>query len=391
MTPFLLPADALAVRHCHVERRVSWAELFFDLVFVAAVAQVGLLLAHDYSITGLARYAFMLGVIWWAWNGYVMYVTRFVADDWLERTLTGLQMVAVIFMAANADGPLDGESSAGFAAAYAVMRLVLVVQYLRALDIPEARPLVVESLGGIGTAAIVWLGSALLPAPERYFAWAAAIVVDVATAACTSRFVRDLPPNAHHLPERFGLFTLILLGESIIAIMKGIQAQPDWTLPAASAAFLGIGLVFGLWWWYFDRAAATSHRPVHTDADIRRWMIWNVVHLPIYLGLAATAIGIEHIVRTGGVEPLHGAEAWIFCGAATAVTLALVGLTAVSGVAPVRRTQTLSLCLAILPLAFAPVAPLVSPALVIAAVVTVCTCQLAVLPAGREPAPMNVN
>lgn len=383
MTRFLLSAEALAVRHCRVERRVSWAELFFDLVFVAAVAQVGVLLARDYSVAGLARFAFMLGVIWWAWNGYAMYATRFVGDDWLQRMLMALQMVAVIFMAANADGPLDGESSAGFAAAYAVMRLVLVAQYARGLAIPQARPLVIESVGGIGTAAIVWLGSALMPAPERYFAWAVAIVVDVATAVRTSRFVRDLPPNAHHLPERFGLFTLILLGESIIAIMKGIQAQPDWTLPAASAAFLGIGLIFGLWWWYFDRAAAASHRPMHTNADIRRWLIWNTVHLPVYLGLAATAVGIEHIVRAGGVEPLHGAEAWIFCGAATAVTLALVGLTVVSEVAPVRRIRNVSVCLAMLPLAFAPIAPLVAPSLVIAAVVTVCSCQLAILPAAR--------
>ena len=383
MTRFLLSDEALAVRHCRVERRVSWAELFFDLVFVAAVAQVGVLLARDYSVAGLARFAFMLGVIWWAWNGYAMYATRFVGDDWLQRMLMALQMVAVIFMAANADGPLDGESSAGFAAAYAVMRLVLVAQYARGLAIPQARPLVIESVGGIGTAAIVWLGSALMPAPERYVAWAVAIVVDVATAVRTSRFVRDLPPNAHHLPERFGLFTLILLGESIIAIMKGIQAQPDWTLPAASAAFLGIGLIFGLWWWYFDRAAAASHRPMHTNADIRRWLIWNTVHLPVYLGLAATAVGIEHIVRTGGVEPLHGAEAWIFCGAATAVTLALVGLTVVSEVAPVRRTRNVSVCLAMLPLAFAPIAPFVAPSLVIAAVVTVCSCQLAVLPAAR--------
>jgi low temperature requirement protein LtrA len=383
MTAFWLSAQALAVRHCRVERRVSWSELFFDLVFVAAVAQVGVRLADDYSVAGLARYALMLSVIWWAWNGYAMYATRFVADDWLERLLTGLQMVAVIFMAANADGPLDGASSAGFAAAYAVMRLVLVVQYARALAIQEARRLVVESAGGIGIAAIVWLGSALMPAPARYVAWAVAIAVDVAAAACTSRFVRELPPNAHHLPERFGLFTLILLGESIIAIMKGIQAQPNWTLPAASAAFLGIGLVFGLWWWYFDGAAAASHRPVHSDADIRRWMIWNVVHLPVYLGLAATAIGIEHIVRAGGLEPLHGAEAWIFCGAATAVTVALVGLTAVSTAEPVRRTSALSLGLAVLPLACAPIAPLVSPSLVVAALFTLCLCQLAVLPSSR--------
>ena len=115
MTRFLLSAEALAVRHCRVERRVSWAELFFDLVFVAAVAQVGVLLARDYSVAGLARFAFMLGVIWWAWNGYAMYATRFVGDDWLQRMLMALQMVAVIFIfwAAAALTSLRFDSSPG--------------------------------------------------------------------------------------------------------------------------------------------------------------------------------------------------------------------------------------------------------------------------------------
>src|SRR5262245_23804899 len=122
-------------------RRVTWIELFFDLVFVAVVAQVGAPLAHDYSFGAIARYAFLLVVTWWAWHGYAVYTTRFDAGDRIQRATTLLQMVAVIFMAANAEGDLASESSAGFAAAYALMRLILVAEYLRASALPPARRL----------------------------------------------------------------------------------------------------------------------------------------------------------------------------------------------------------------------------------------------------------
>jgi low temperature requirement protein LtrA len=370
----------------HAPRRVTWSELFFDLVFVAAVAQVGTPLAEDYTLAGLGRYAFLLTVIWWAWNGYAMYATRFDGDDRLQRALTLAQMVAVIFMAANAEGALDSVSSAGFAAAYAVMRLVLVVQYVRALAIPDARALARESAAGIGAAALLWLLSALVPAPLRYVVWSGALGVDAATAVVTARHLRALPPHPEHLPERFGLFTLILLGESIIAIMKGIQAQPHWTPPAALSAFLGIGFVFSLWWWYFDGASAAAHRPVRTTSDIRRLTIWNYAHLPIYLGLALTGVGVEHIVRSGARGHLHGQEAWILCGAAAAVMAALVLLTAVSprrGPLP-RRWRERAAGLALAPLVLPVAAPAVPAAAIVAALAAACAGQIAILPQQLE-------
>jgi low temperature requirement protein LtrA len=375
-----LHTSSLITDACDEQRRVTWAELFYDLVFVAAVAQVGAVLAHDYSLAGLGRYALMLAVIWWAWNGYAMYATRFVAGDRADQSLTGLQMVAVIFLAANADGTLDSVSTAGFFAAYAVMRLGLVLQYLRTVSIPAARALALESAAGIGTAAAVWLVSAATPAPWRYTVWSVAAAIEIVAAVRAARFVPALPPNAHHLPERFGLFTLILIGESIIAIMKGIQSQPEWSLAAASAAFLGIGLIFSLWWWYFDGAAAAAHRPVRGRADVRRFTIWNYVHLPAYLGLAATSVGIEHIVRAGGRVPLHGAEAWILCGAAAAVMLALVVLTDLRGWQSSLRLPRRQLALALSPLALPPVATVISPSLLVAALAGVCAVQIAILP-----------
>jgi low temperature requirement protein LtrA len=309
-------------------RRVTWAELFFDLVFVAVVAQVGTPLATDYSFHGLARYAFLLLVIWWAWNGYAVYATRFDSDDAPQRVMTFLQMIAVIFMAANAEDGLDSVSSAGFAAAYAVMRLVLVLQYVRASTIPPARRLSREYAVGFGIAAVIWLASSLTPAPVRYGFWAVALAIDVGTAVVTARHTQHLPPHADHLPERFGLFTLILLGESIVAIMKGIQAQPVWTPAAAGSALLGIGIIFACWWAYFEWAGAARERHIQTTRDVRLFEIWNYTHLPLYLGLALTAVGIEHIVQLGGVASLHAEEACLLASAIACATGALIVLAA---------------------------------------------------------------
>ena len=99
-------------------RKVTWLELFFDLVFVAAVSQVAAPLHHDYSLDGLLRLVPLFALIWWAWTGHSVFSTRFDTDDGLQRGLTLLQMFAVAVMAANAKDGLDSRSSAGFAAAY---------------------------------------------------------------------------------------------------------------------------------------------------------------------------------------------------------------------------------------------------------------------------------
>jgi low temperature requirement protein LtrA len=321
-------ADALpaATAKRAAERRVTWVELFFDLVFVAAVSQVGGPLMANYSFAELGRYAFLLLVVWWAWHGYAVYASRFDTDDAVERGATLLQMLAVVFMAANAEDGLDSVSSAGFAAAYAMMRLILVGRYLRASRRPGARRLALDYATGFGAAASLWLASSLLPAPWRYGCWAVALLVDLGTATVAGRHTLALPPHAAHLPERFGLFTLILLGEAIVAVMKGIQQQPDWSVTAASTALSGVSLVCAVWWWYFDVAAAADHRPVRDDADRRALDVWSHAHLPLYLGVALLGVGVERAVIAGGWHGLHEEEAWLFVTALVLATLALVTL-----------------------------------------------------------------
>jgi low temperature requirement protein LtrA len=309
-------------------RKVTWLELFFDLVFVAAVAQAGTHLRDDYSPAGLMRFGLLFVLIWWAWLGHTTFSTRFDTDDVVQRALTALQLFLVAVMAVNATGALDSRDSAGFAAAYSVMRLVLAGQFLRARRVRRARALTTRYASACGAAAVLWLASAFLDTPVRFLVWAVALTIDVGTPLLTTRHLVNVPHDAAHLPERFGLFSIILIGESMAAVMAGMGHQEYWSLRAASAAIGGIATVFAIWWAYFDGVDATAHRMVRTMGDAARFHVWSYAHLPLYLGIAVLGVGIERVIETATEAPLPARETLILAGAALSVvcSLGVIGL-----------------------------------------------------------------
>src|SRR5215468_4112244 len=311
-------------------RRATWLELFFDLIFVAAVAQVGGPLHTNYSFVALARYAFLFFLIWWAWLGHTLYSTRFDTDDPVQRALTLVQMFTVAVMAANAGEALDSRSAAGFGAAYAVMRIILVVQYVRARSLERSKRLTNYYAAGFGLAASLWLVAAFLNAPERFWVWGAALAVEIATPILCARHDLELPPHPEHMPERFGLFTIILMGESLVAVMRGIESQETWSPQAASAAFFGMALVFGLWWWYFDGAHAAKERRIRSAKDFRLFRVWSYAHFPLYLGVATMGIGVERVIGLNTGAILTRGEAWLLAAAATVVMVSLAAIAATS-------------------------------------------------------------
>jgi low temperature requirement protein LtrA len=280
-------------------------------------------------------------LIWWAWLGHTTYCTRFDTDDLAQRGLTGLQMFLAIVMAINATGALDSRDSAGFAAAYSVMRLVLVVQYWRARLVARARALTVRLAAGCAGAAALWLASAFCEPPLRFWLWALALLIDVVTPLFTTSHLVRVPHDAAHLPERYGLFSIILLGESVVSIMHGMESQEYWSPRAASAAILGLALVFGVWWWYFDRSGATGERFVRCRRDALRFHLWSYAHLPLYLAIAVTGVGLEHIIITSTATGMHAAELGILGGAVVLLMamLAVIGAASRAGTA----TPTLSI------------------------------------------------
>jgi low temperature requirement protein LtrA len=320
-----------------VDGKVTWLELFFDLVFVAAVSQVAEPLRDHYTLDELTRFTPLFLLIWWAWAGRALFSTRFETDDGVQRALTLIEMFAVAVMAANARDSLASRSSAGFAAAYAVVRIILLVHYLRAIHVREARGLTLSYLIGHGSAAALWLVSAVVPSlAMRLTLWSVAFVIDLGTPAFAIDHSVRTPPHPAHLPERFGLFTLILLGESVVAVMKGIESQETWSAPAGSSALLGMAALFAIWWWYFDRVRATAEHHVRTRADAKRLQLWIYAHFPLYLAIVVIGVGVRRVVTSATHAELPPSDLLMWVAGAT---LLLTSMTAITVTLPHYRAR----------------------------------------------------
>ena len=130
-------------------RRPGWTDLFFDLVFAAAIAQLSAPLGHDYSFYGIARFTFLLALVFLAWFGYTAFSTQFAVDDVVERGLIVAQVFLVAVMAANATDALSSRDAAGFGAAYGGVRAILALQYARVIRLPDAGPLARRRIAGL--------------------------------------------------------------------------------------------------------------------------------------------------------------------------------------------------------------------------------------------------
>ena len=306
-----------------LERPASWLELFFDLIFVAAIAQIASPLAEDYSFAGLFRFAFLFTLVWWAWFDHTLFCSRFHVDDGWQRALTIAQIFVVAVMAANAKAGLNSRDAAGFGAAYGVMRLISMMQYLRVWATTGCRTTVLGHVTTLGISAILWILAALFPLPLRFALWAAGVLLDCAAPWLLRKTLATLPPDSAHLPERYGLFTIILLGEFVASVMRGMEAQEAWPLLAFSSAVGGFCIAFVCWWFYFEHCKAAEPGAISTDRARGKLHAWLYLHLPMYLSLVVIGVGIEHNVEGHhfGLE-----EAGLMAGSAALLGLSFAAL-----------------------------------------------------------------
>jgi low temperature requirement protein LtrA len=310
------------------ERHATWMELFYDLLFAAVVAQLSLQLSRDLSPFGILRFVLLFVPVWWAWIGQAFYATRFDTDDMGHRLFIIAQMFAVAAMAATVHQGLS-RGLAGFALSYAALRFILVGEYIGAdIFVPAARRFIRHLEIGFGVAATFWLVSAFVPPPYRFMLWGLGLLIDFGTPLTAGTMHSQLAPHAVHLPERFALFTLIVLGESITGVVSGLSQQ-HWSSASAVGAMLGLSLAFSLWWIYFDNIDASPIRAARTGGHIWIYQTWLYAHLPLVIGLTATAVGVEHVVRSPQHLVLPPQERWLICGGVALVlfSLGLIHLT----------------------------------------------------------------
>jgi low temperature requirement protein LtrA len=302
------------------ERHASWLELFFDLVFVVAITELSQALVADHSAGGFLRFAALFVPVWVAWQGYMAYATRFDTDDLGFRVAYFGAMLAIAAMAVLVGDVSRGEHSAAFAVSYVVLRSIMLALYWRAWRaVPEARVLV--RFYGLGYAAGVglWLVSLAFPTPWRYAVWICAQVLELSLPPLSTQLHRRIPTSASHLPERWALFTLIVLGESVVAVAVA-TAGAHWHFTSAAVAVLGFAAVAAIWWLYFDRQAGVALR-----GSTMSVVVYSYAHLPLLVGLAAMSAGLRLGIERAGRDHLGVGATAAFVGGAVLFIVSLIG------------------------------------------------------------------
>jgi low temperature requirement protein LtrA len=287
----------------------SWIELFFDLVFVVVIAELSHTLEQHLSWNGFLQFAALFVPCWWAWVLVTFYVDRYDTDDPPHRLFILVAMLAVIFLAATVHNAFAA-GSVGFAVAYVTIRSIVLGLYLRATRyVKTARANLKLYLASYLPSTSLWLGSIAFAAPTRYWLWGLAMTIELLMPILGTRILAGTPAHPSHLQERFGLFTLIVLGESIVSVASA-TAQGVWDIWSIVAAMGGFGIAACLWWLYFNfLETAVMLR------DIKSVHVFNYGHLPILMGLVLVAVGTEHtIAETAKVSFLSPGARWTLLG-----------------------------------------------------------------------------
>lgn len=308
----------------HAEgRKATWFELFFDLVFVVAVAQLSGAYAHHYDASGAAQFAATFLAMWWCWLGHTFHGTRFDQDLPRQRLMGFLQVGAVTLIGYGVSAPLTDRAWA-FGIGIAAFKGLLALAYLAERRWDGAAGLIRVYASLYAVQALLWVTGVALPGDARWSSWGLALALDLISPWLVARHTAAVPPHPEHLPERFGLFTIILLGEGMAAVVHAMDHGEQIHASGVIAAVAGAVLSFCLWLAYFGLVKGQGERHVADAAAGRRLRLWAYGHVPLYMGIASLAAGTVALATPGALNPATGA---IYLGGLllAALGLALLG------------------------------------------------------------------
>jgi low temperature requirement protein LtrA len=305
-----------------IEQRTSWLELFYDLAYVAAIAQLTyLLVSNTGALEEHAQFVFLFAAVFMSWFGNVVYRNiKGEEDDNFDRVVTIISMFFALMMSVSLHDAF-GAGALGFIIGYVGTRIAFLALIRHAYQLEgSAAPRTLHVLWGYRIAVLVWIASLFIPEPFRYAVWVAALSLEMLAPFTKSFMSRSAPNNPrilnkHHLPERLGLFTILVMGESFIVVAVVNNIADGLITPqngiVASAAFL---IMVGIWWLYFN--------DVERYARGKSFHLFRYIyaHMPILIGVMYLAAG----TKIGMVDPLGGADP--FSIVAIGIGVSMVGL-----------------------------------------------------------------
>lgn len=275
-------------------RVASPLELFTDLCYVVAIAQAALTLEHEiaegHPAHGLVWFGVSFFAIFWAWLNFVWFNSAYDPDDTVNRLLTLLQVFGSLVLAAGVPRIFDEDFTLGVIG-YVIMRVGLVLMWLRAAaGHPERRATALRYAYGLVAVQTVWVVALLVTGGHLpLWLFLVAIALDFAVPV-VAESAGTTPWHPHHIAERYGLFFIIVLGETILSVTLALQQAFDESDPPADLWFVvagGVLITFSAWWLYFAR----DNAGILTGNDVG--YTWGFGHYVIFASAAAVGAGLS--------------------------------------------------------------------------------------------------
>ncbi|MCP3956361.1 MAG: low temperature requirement protein A [bacterium] len=310
-------------------RAATPLELLYDLCFVVAIAQAAFSLHHSISeghgAEGAIGFGLVFFAVWWAWMGFAWFASAFDTDDPLYRLKVFVQIVGVLMLAAGVPRAFEGQDYSLITLGYTVMRVGLIAQWLRAARADRAtRKTALRYAVGIACLQIGWLALLSVPSSQWIYGWMVLAPLELALPWWAEK-AGQTNWNSHHIAERYGLLTIIVIGESVLAATLAIQSAIDLeTIPGELVAIIASApiILFAMWWLYFSR-------PGHAMlTSMRGAFLWGYGHYFIFAAAAAAGAGIAVLVDHA-TEHAHLSAFWAGQALAIPVSVYLLSIWAV--------------------------------------------------------------
>lgn len=314
-------------QHGDVEysREVSFLELFYDLVYVVVIGQAAHHLAEHVSWEGVGDFAIVFGLIWMAWLNGTLWHELHGREDGRSRLYIFTQM-GLIALLAVFTGDATGEAGPEFALVYVLLYLLFTWQWYvvhRIDEDPRYRPTTTRYLIGMVLSVAAIAISAVVDEPIRLAIWAVFVVAWVVgglallTTDRTAGFGEGVTAS---LVERFGLMTIIVLGEVVIGVVNGILDVEDGNAMTIAVGMVGLVIGMGIWWNYFDLLGRRI--PRQQGGRLAGWMF---AHLPVTMSIAAAGAAMVSLVEHASDDRTPAGTAWLL-GGSVSVVLAGISL-----------------------------------------------------------------
>ncbi|MEO5874158.1 MAG: low temperature requirement protein A [Streptosporangiaceae bacterium] len=294
-------------------RAATPLELFFDLCFVVAVAQAGTALHHalgeGHFAHGVGSYLMVFFAIWWAWMNFTWFASAYDSDDVLYRVAVLVQITGALVIAAGVERAFEHNDYTVIVIGYTIMRVAMISQWVRAaVSHPAGRPTALRYAAGLFVAQAFWVSILAVPKGAVVPYWFLCVLIDLAVPVLAER-TGMTAWHPEHIAERYGLFTIIVLGESVAAATIALKAAFDAHLSASliGVAAGGILIMYALWWLYFVESAGRFLN------SVRAAFTWGYGHYVIFAAGAGVGAGLAvaaaHAGRTAHISRLAASAA----------------------------------------------------------------------------------